>query len=222
MALSVTELKPRIGARIEAERGELLAGAHAADLRRLLAERTVLVLPAAGFDDDELLRFSRTLGQVIPFCETGVRPISREGIGADYIATSFFWHFDGALDDMPSRAGLLTARRLSASGGGQTEFANTQAAYEDLPDDRKTAIDGLRIVNSFEANQRLIRSVPTYEQIMQWRARHASRLHPMVWHHRDGRRSLAIGTTASHIEGMSIDDSNALLAQMLDWASQPQ
>lgn len=97
MALAVAEIAPGIGARIEADPASLLGGTHAEQLRRLLAERVVLVLPQAGFDDDELLAFSRTLGDVIPFCETGVRPISREGIGGDYIATSFFWHFDGAL-----------------------------------------------------------------------------------------------------------------------------
>lgn len=222
MALTVAEIAPGIGARIEADRASLLGGAHAERLRRLLAERVVLVLPQAGFDDDELLAFSRTLGDVIPFCETGVRPISREGIGGDYIATSFFWHFDGALDAVHSRAGLLAARRLPASGGGQTQFANTLAAYADLTAPDKAMIDGLRIVHSFEANQRLITPVPTFAQILQWRERHPPRTHPMVWHHRDGRESLAIGTTASHVEGLSVDDSNALLARMLDWATQPR
>jgi alpha-ketoglutarate-dependent taurine dioxygenase len=217
------DLSPRIGTRIEADKPELLAGLHAERLRELLSERAVLVFPRLCLSDEELLRFSRTLGEVIPFCDTGVRTISRDGTDADFLTTSFYWHFDGAFDELPSRAGLLTARSLSSSGGGQTQFANTYAAYDDLTDDEKQAYDQLRIVHSFEANQRIANPVPSYATLLDWRSRFpAPRVHPMVWHHRNGRNSLAIGTTASHIEGMSLEDGRLLLAKLHDWATQPQ
>lgn len=223
MALKVTELEPRIGSRIEAGIGDLLSGNHAEEIRELLAERAVLVLPRLDLTGDQFLTFSRTLGEVIPLTETGIRSISREGIEAPYIAASFYWHFDGGLDTLPSRAGLLTARRLSSNGGGQTQFANTYEAYADLPDDEKQAYDRLKIVHSFEANQRILDPVPSYKTIMSWRSRYPyPRLHPMVWHHRNGRNSLAIGTTASHVDGMSLDDGRLLLAKLLDWSTQPQ
>jgi alpha-ketoglutarate-dependent taurine dioxygenase len=223
MALKTANLKPRMGTRVEADVEALMSGAHTSELLELLAEHAVVIFPRLNLTDEQHLAFSRTLGKVIPHCETGVRPISREGADAAYITTSFYWHFDGALDEMPTRAGLLAARKLSGNGGGQTEFANTYAAYADLPDDEKKAYDKLRIVHSFEANQRIIDPVPRYTTILEWRRRYPHpRLHPMVWHHQNGRNSLAIGTTASHVDGMSFDDGRAVLAKLLDWSTQPQ
>lgn len=223
MTLKAIDLKPRIGSRVEARVDDLLSGAHAREILELLEERVVLVFPRLNLTDEQHLTFSRTLGEVIPQCETGVRPISLDGPGADYIKTSFYWHFDGALDAVPSCVGLLSARRLSTTGGGQTELANTYAAYEDLPDDEKKAYDKLRVVHSFEANQRILDPVPQYMTLLDWRRRYPHpRLHPMVWHHKDGRNSLAIGTTACHVDGMSLDDSRLLLAKLLDWSTQPQ
>ena len=47
---------------------------------------------------------------------------------------------------------MLTGRRLSTEGGG-TEFANTYAAYENLPAHERKRYDGLRVVHSFAAAQ---------------------------------------------------------------------
>ena len=48
-----------------------------------------------------------------------------------------------------------------------------------------------------------------------WRKRPA-KIHPLVWQHRSGRRSLVLGATASHVEGMAFDDGRALLLELLD------
>jgi alpha-ketoglutarate-dependent taurine dioxygenase len=223
MALKLTNLEPRIGVRVEASKSDLLNGSHTAELRQLLETRAVVVFPKVDFTDSEHLAFSRTLGTVIPVGEEGVRPISRVGIDAAYITASFHWHFDGAFDDVPALAGLLTARELSANGGGQTQFANTYAAYADLPEDEKEAYDKLRVVHSFEANQRINDPVPSYKTLLAWRQRYPyPKLQPLVWHHRNGLNSLAVGTTASHLDGMGLDDGRLLLAKLLDWCTQPQ
>ena len=62
MPLTITALRPRIGAEIGAPRAELLSGAHAAAIREALEARGVLVFPELGFDDDEQVAFSNTLG----------------------------------------------------------------------------------------------------------------------------------------------------------------
>lgn len=49
-----------------------------------------------------------------------------------------------------------------------------------------------------------------------------AREHPLVWEHRDGRRSLLIGATAGQVVGMSPEDGRALLDDVLEWATQPQ
>lgn len=223
MSLTLIDLEPRIGVTVEASKSDLLSGSHTAELRALLASRAVLVFPRVDFSDLEHLAFSRTLGTVIPVGEEGIRPISRVGIDAAYITASFHWHFDGAFDDVPALAGLLTARQLSTNGGGRTQFANTYAAYADLPEDEKEAYDRLHVVHSFEANQRINDPVPSYKTLLAWRQRYPyPKVQPLVWHHRNGLNSLAVGTTASHVDGMSLDDGRLLLAKLLDWCTQPQ
>ena len=61
-----------------------------------------------------------------------------------------FWHFDGSLQPYPNLASLLRAMKLSDSGG-QTEFCNTYAAYDDLPQTEKITIVELQVVHSAEA-----------------------------------------------------------------------
>ena len=55
---------------------------------------------------------------------------------AEYLKGTFFWHIDGATDDVPTRGTLLSARSL-ADEGGDTEFAGTYAAWEALPGDER-------------------------------------------------------------------------------------
>ncbi len=119
---------------------------------------------------------------------------------------------------MPAKATTLTARHVAMVGGG-TEFASTYAAYENLPEQEKKRYEGLRVVHSFEAAQRLVHPDPPEEMVARWRALkpHESSL---VWERRDGRRSLVIGATADHIVGMRPEESRELLDELLAWTTQ--
>ena len=55
---------------------------------------------------------------------------------AEFFPGTFFWHMDGTYEEVPPFATVLTPRVL-APKGGQTEFANNYAAYEDLPESEK-------------------------------------------------------------------------------------
>ena len=46
--------------------------------------------------------------------------------------------------------------------------------------------------------------------------------HRLVWKHKPGRKSLVIGCHADHILGMDRDESDALLQELIDWATQPR
>src|SRR6266702_7176056 len=145
MKLTAIDLTPKIGTEIRAARDALLKGTHSAAIRDLLERRGVVVFREVSFDDEEQLAFSRTVGEVIPQGEKGVFKVTldqKENKMAEYLKGGFFWHIDGSTDDIPTRASLLSARRLSQTGG-QTEFANTYAAYEELPESEKQAVDKL-------------------------------------------------------------------------------
>jgi alpha-ketoglutarate-dependent taurine dioxygenase len=110
-------------------------------------------------------------------------------------------------------ATVLTAKAV-ATTGGETEFASTYVAYDDLTDEEKERFARLRVVHSLEASQRRVNADPTDKQLARWR-RWPTSEHPLVWMHRSGRRSLVLGASADHVVGMGPDEGRALLAELL-------
>jgi alpha-ketoglutarate-dependent taurine dioxygenase len=77
------------------------------------------------------------------------------------------------------------------------------------------------VVHSNLQLQRNINPELSYEQFRRARSSPA-RSQPLVWKHRNGRKSLVVGATAGFVEGMAHDDSLDLLVRLRDWATQPQ
>src|SRR3546814_7357706 len=61
----------------------------------------------------------------------------------------------------------------------------------------------------------------SHDEIQFWQ-RSPSKECPLVWTHKSGRKSLLLGATADYVVGWSAEKSRALLAQLRDWATQPQ
>jgi alpha-ketoglutarate-dependent taurine dioxygenase len=139
-------------------------------------------------------------------------------IEPEYVLGTFFWHMDGlTVNAPPPKATILSARKL-APKGGQTEFANTRAAYEALPAEDKAEIQDLRVVHTVVA---AVREVAPPEQLDPVR-RTLRHEHPLVWTRANGRKSLVIGYTADEVVGMSHAEGRALLARLLEWTAQPE
>ncbi len=231
-AISTRELNPHIGTVVEADGATLLSGTAAGDIRALLEERSVLVFPGLGFDDQRQIAFTQTLG-VQAFENNGVLQANGEKQAifkvsldssvnplGEYLTTSFYWHLDGSMHEVPILASLLSARHLPPDGGA-TEWANTYAAYDALPASDKFALEGLRVVHANWSLQRFVNPEPSYEAFAGAR-RVPAREQPLVWTHRSGRKSLVIGATAAYVVGTEPADSMDLLVRLRDWATQPQ
>ena len=220
--LAYREIKPLIGAEVQADKDALLSGKHAADIRELLERRGVIVFPKVHFSDEEQIAFTRTLGEYASDRPDGrVTAISFDpavSANADFTRASSFWHFDGYMNDVPILGSVLSARVLSPTGGN-TEFCNTYAAYEELPEERKRQLEGLQAVHSHAAAHRSLEPEPSYERFRQWLKVRSNTL-PLVWTHRSGRKSLVIGNTAAGIVGMDPLESLELLVWLRDWATQ--
>jgi alpha-ketoglutarate-dependent taurine dioxygenase len=189
-----------------------------------LEEHSVLLFRELHADDSAQAAFGRRLGTLARFPaypNPEVMEISFDPANpnAEYFASNDFWHIDGAMDDIPAKASLLSARVL-ASAGGETEFASTYAAYDLLASDEKERYDGLRVRHTFEAVQRRTYTDPTPEQLTEWASR-KMREHPLVWRHDSGRRSLVFGATASHVLDMDPGEGRALLADLERRATTP-
>jgi len=221
LGLLRSDLAPRIASEIQIDARSLLDGAHAGEIRELLEQRGVIAVRELHLTDAEQIAFTRTLGKIVD--EDKVLKITmdpQENPKAEYIKGAFYWHIDGTMLDVPIFASIMSSRQLSAVGG-QTEFANTYAAYDDLPEAEKWAIEGLKVVHMFEVAQRYVRPEPAYAELQEWQ-RFTPKTLPLVWKHRSGRKSLVLGSTASHVEGMRLQESWALLTRLREWATRPQ
>jgi alpha-ketoglutarate-dependent taurine dioxygenase len=222
MASLFRPLSPRIGAQATMRPKELLDPAFAPECLEALERFGVLVFPQIGLSDAEQVTFSSGLGELMPQGAPradGGRDVvfkvtldPKQNVAAEYLKGTVHWHIDGATDDVPARATLLTARRLSAVGG-QTEFCNIYAAYDDLPEEEKRYGESLRVVHSLEAANRLMNPHPTEQELAIWR-RGAPKEHPLVWRHRSGRKSLVLGATVERVLGMAEEESRALVAKL--------
>lgn len=222
--LTVIDLAARIGSEIHTDVQTLLSGGYAAEIRALLEERGVVTFRELKLTDQQQVAFTKTLGTIVDEGENHIFKVTldpAENAGAEYLQGAFFWHIDGTMQKTPIFASVMSSWRLSPTGGA-TEFSNTYAAYDDLPEPEKQALDKLQVVHSFEASQRYVNPEPSYAQLQAWRKRAGTNLLPLVWKHRSGRKSLVIGSTAAYVAGMSPEASSELLCRLRDHATQPQ
>jgi alpha-ketoglutarate-dependent taurine dioxygenase len=200
---------------------DLPAWCHAA-----LEANGALVFRGLHLDDATQVGFSKRLGEVEVFGRGEFPEIflvtldPARNRSAEYLRGTFDWHIDGMTEDIPIMATLLSARAVAAEGG-ETEFASTYVAYDELTEDEKARFEAVRVVHTFEAAQRRRNPDPSPDELAMWRGR-APKEHPLVWRHRDGRRSLVLGATTSHVVGMDPDEGQALLDDLLVRSTVPE
>ncbi len=231
MSVTTSAITPAVGLEISGMTSQDLAQADAAQqARRALEQHGVVVYREVNVSDADLVTFSRRLGTLVvqptgeheyPEIQTiTMDPAKTNAIMASYRQGNFHWHIDGAMDQIPQKATLLTARAVDPAGG-DTEFANTYAAYNALSEEERAEIADLRVLHSFAHAQSLANPEPTDKERAAWE-RIPTRVHPLVWRRRDGRTSMLVGSTATEIVGWPRDRGRALLDRLLDWATQPR
>ena len=230
--MQVERLAETVGARVTGINADLLAtDAGLADaLMDALEENGVLVLPELNISPEAQVAFCERLGEVD--YEQGHHPVrgiyrvsldKSKNSSADYMVGTFLWHIDGCTPlhgEYPQKATLLSAVAVAASGG-ETEFASSYAAYDLLTDAEKEQYDGLRVVHTLEASQSRVHPNATDEQRARWAAR-PSHVNPLVWTHRNGRKSLVLSASADYIEGVDREQGRALLDDLLARATAPE
>lgn len=232
MTLSVAPITDTVGAEVldaDADRfadDEAFAGA----VLEALGQHGVLVFRGLHLEPEAQVRFCQRLGEIDYSADgdpiPGVMRVTLDrskSAHAPYLKGTFFWHIDGctpAGDECPQMATVLSAKAV-AETGGETEFASTYSAYDALTDEEKERFASLRVVHSLEASQRLAFPEPSEKVVAGWRMRKTSE-HPLVWTHRDGRRSLVLGASTDHVVGLDLDEGRALLADLLERSTAPE
>ncbi len=231
MSVTITPVKPEIGVEITGVRGhEFVDRSIAAECQDLLEQHGVVVYREANIADDDLVAFSRLLGPVHerPKSEdSGYPEISIVSLDPSLSTAAavqpgtFAWHIDGTTSEFPHKATLLTCWEVPNDGSGDTEFANTYAAYEALSDADKAELDGVLVEYSYaNASHREILGLS--DEAREVFESTPPKVRPLVWRRRSGRRSMLLGSTASAVVGWSSDASRELLDRLLEWATRPR
>lgn len=223
--LRYEEIKPKIGARVLNSKEELLSGALSAEINDLLEQRGVLVFKQLHLTEEEQISFTNSLGGNAT--EIGVDGGAIFSISLDkgehhksvieYLKGSLYWHVDGTMNPVPVRGSILTSKVLP-TWGGNTEFSNCYAAYDDLSDEVKAQIDDLRVVHAMWVSQLYHTPEPSMEQLIDWMAKGTQEL-PLVWQHKTGRKSLVLGNTCRNVVGKDFEESARILHGLREHAT---
>ena len=223
--LRVRPVSPTIGAEIS---GVDLAGPiddeTFAELERAFVEYKVVFFRDQPISIDDQLAFARRFG---PLEEHPFLP-AKDGYGevirfAKDEQTPGFennWHSDVTWREIPPLGTVLHAIEVPEVGG-DTLWADMEAAYEGLPDDVKARIDGAVAVHDF--TQSFGAAMPP-EKLAEQQEKFPAVRHPVVRTHPvSGRRALFVNSIfTSHVEGMAPDESEDLLDYLCGQAAVPE
>jgi alpha-ketoglutarate-dependent taurine dioxygenase len=233
--LSSIELSPLMGSQVQISKVDLVGGASAKEIRALLDQRGVLLFRGVAPDDNELRTIARTLGDLriggskrsadgktLTEGDEGLLKVSLDDkVNPEYarfLIGNHLWHMDGTYEAIPPLATLFTPYRLSKTGG-DTMFANTYAAFEDLANEDQAELETLRVVHTMQAALFPAKRDCTPEEFAVWSS-YPQRSHPLVWHHKSGRKSLVLSTSGAYVEGMHPAESHDLLQRLMIHATQ--
>lgn len=228
--LDIVPVAGRIGAEI---RGITLSGdlddfTVAAIRAALVRHKVIFFRDQAELDDARQEDFAARLGEpvrhpTVPVAE-GSRFLlelnSREG----YAASS--WHTDVTFVPAYPEASILRAIEVPEAGG-DTLWANTATAYEDLPEPLKALVDGLRAVHTNLYDYAATFSGADRKQVERHRNVFASTVyeteHPVVRvHPESGERTLVVGLFVKQFVGLNGADSQRLLGILQDHITKPE
>ncbi len=129
------------------------------------------------------------------------------------------WHTDSSFKKTPAKYSLLHAHTVTPEGG-ETQFVDTRAAYDALPEKTKARIDTLLAEHSiFVSRGKLGFTEFSDEERRANPPVHRSlvRVHPG-----SGRKALYLASHASHIVGQNIPDGRMLIHELMEYATQRQ
>jgi alpha-ketoglutarate-dependent 2,4-dichlorophenoxyacetate dioxygenase len=241
MSISITEIHPLLGARVEGvDLRQPITADDVAFIEQSIARYPVLVFPAQIIDDRQQIEFSLNFGTLQTATTYATNPDRHRlaavitdvsNVGKDNqtfgpgdrrrmnALGSRRWHSDSSYQTVPAKYSLLSARTIPGVGG-ETQFADMRAAYDALPDHLRTLVEDLLV----EHNVIYSRAVVGFTDFSEDERSALPPVHQRLVrrHPISRRRSLFLSGHASHIVGWPLPQGRDLLYQLSDFATQPQ
>lgn len=216
MAIQIKPVAGKIGAEVSGIK--LSADVSAQDfdfINQALLTHKVLFFREQFLNDEQHESFSRRFGDQVPHPTVRSAEKSSAILHLDAKETrANSWHTDVTFVANYPKISILRGVVIPPYGG-DTVWANTAAAYADLPDSLKTLADGLRALHTNVYDYAAPRDtgeagVKRYRE--QFTAEVYETEHPLVRVHPEtGERSLLLGHFVKQIQGVSSNDSKQLI-----------
>ena len=231
MAIRVTPLTPGVGAEVSGVNLAALNDAEFAEIERSWHRYSALLFRGQRLSDDDLVSFSRRLGELDPPPNQERGRISPPGYPDVYVVSNVVdekgdpigalgageavWHTDMSYLELPPDASMLYALEVPPAGG-DTWICGMQAAWLSLPEATKAKLRGRRIKHdgTYNSGGYVRKGVePTDDP-----HKAPGAWHPAVCRHPvTGAPGLYLGRRRnSYVEGLPPDASSALLDEL--WA----
>ena len=225
----VHPMTPTVGAEISGI--DLSQPQNASTMKKLeqaFVEAKVLFFRDQDITTEDHLRFARFFGEleIHPFApkKEGFPEVLVIQHDENNRGRENSWHSDVTWREKPSLGSVLRALEVP-DFGGDTLFADMNAAYEGLDDETKERIDGKSAVHDFANFRRaLIKRGATEEQIEEFNQKYPNPEHPVVRTHPvTGLKSIYVNVAFTQfIQGMSKEESRKTLRKLYAQAQIPE
>ena len=197
-------------------------------LENALVEHKVIVIRDQHLDTKQHVEMSRWFGEleVHPMRPQGEFPeiLVLDNHKDNPVLSTDVWHSDTTFRKNPTKYTILRCQ-IMPKLGGDTLFADMEAAYEGLSPTFRKMIDGLNAVHDFQNFRVLFKKTDEgYAQLRKMEEMFPNPTHPVVRTHPvTGRKSLYVNPQFTvRIEGLEDDESRAILQVLYAQAQVPE
>lgn len=237
MTMQVRKLHPLFVAEVDGIKlSPGLDDAVIAEINNTIDEYAVVVFHDQSFDDDSLLEFGKRFGPLSAPRNHRAKSRLKHGELADISnlnkdgsvrdrndnarldgLANQLWHSDASFRPISGALSMLYAHAVPPSGG-DTEFADLRAAYDDLDSEMQAMVDGLIVEHSIFHSRGLL-GYTSYTD--EERAEVPTVRHPVVRTHPGSKRkTLYLGSHAQAIVDWPLPEGRLLLRELMDHATE--
>lgn len=241
MTISIQQIHPVfVGEVSGVDLTKALTPEEAAEIEAAMDRYGLLVFHDQKVSDEQQQAFSRNFGELedarggnvtkaqdrrlkvgmndVSNLDKNNQPLARDSRQRLFNLGNMLWHSDSSFRAVPAKYSLLSGRAIP-DAGGNTEFADMRAAYDDLDQATKDTAADLVCEHSLMYSRGVLGFDVTDEEKVTFRPvrQRLVRTHPA-----SGRKSLYLSSHAGTIVGWPIPEARMLLKDLTEHATQPK
>ena len=205
-------------------------------IQRALSDHSVVIFRDQELDDQQQITFSRYFGELeknsikkaasnpyvyqISNIDNRGNVISPDSQKRALLETNKRWHIDSSFKPIPSYASVLSCRQIPQHETIYTEYVSLRKAYTLLSPDYKKKLQGLSAVHDYTYSLGFKNNIGVSQQELDALP---SAKHPLLHIHQpSGEPSLFISGHINRVNGLSKQDSQHLIQDLISISCRPE